>query len=306
MGTALFLDRTVPKLRYLLSLLVGLGWQSMGLPAQSQALLPYTLEPNPEQMEQAGVEMAEDAIQLSRFQRPEAALSRAKLAAQLAPNLYQTWFILGSLYLQNDKVDPGIEALQQALSIAPKDARANIKFSLGSAYFQKKDYESAVAELEAGLKMKPDTAPALFDLGNAYLKLERYPESLTAYEKAVQQDRAFWPAINNIGLVKYEQGNLEAALKDWYSALKIDDKQAEPQLAIATALYSQGKTEEGITLAQTALTRDGRYASLTFLAENLWGKRLLKDTETLFANPRMQDFISRLPVPPKVGEDSNE
>ncbi len=86
-------------------------------------------------MEQAGIEMAEDAIQLARFRRTDAALGRAKLAVQLAPHLYQTWFILGSLYLQDDQVQPGIEALNQSLSLAPADAHANIKFSLGSAYF---------------------------------------------------------------------------------------------------------------------------------------------------------------------------
>ncbi len=173
-------------------------------------------------MEQAGIEIAEDAIQLARFRRTDAALGRAKLAVQLAPHLYQTWFILGSLYLQDDQVQLGIEALNQSLSLAPADAHANIKFSLGSAYFQNQDYQSAIAQIEAGLQMKPDISPALFDLGNSYLKLAQYPAAIAAYEKAVSQDKNFWPAINNIGLVKYEKGDKEAALKDWRAALKID------------------------------------------------------------------------------------
>ena len=256
-------------------------------------------------MEQAGIEIAEDAIQLARFRRTDAALGRAKLAVQLAPHLYQTWFILGSLYLQDDQVQLGIEALNQSLSLAPADAHANIKFSLGSAYFQNQDYKSAIAQIEAGLQMKPDISPALFDLGNSYLKLEQYPAAIAAYEKAVTQDKNFWPAINNIGLVKYEQGNKEAALKDWRAALKIDPKQPEPQLAIAVAIYSQGKTEEGIKLAQAALTSDSRYVSLEFLGENLWGKRLLQDTEKMFNHPQMKDFIARLPQPtPEVQEEN--
>jgi tetratricopeptide (TPR) repeat protein len=294
----------VPKLKFLFSLLIFLVIGSP--PAFSQALLPYAIEPELGQMEQAGIEIAEDAIQLARFRRNDAALSRAKLAVQLAPNLYQTWFILGSLYLQTDQVQPGIDALTQALSIAPEDAQANIKFSLGSAYFQKKDYKSAIAEIEAGLKMKPDIPPALFDLGNSYLKLEQYPEAIAAYEKAVSKEKDFWPAINNIGLVKYEQGNTEAALKDWRAALKIDPKQAEPQIAIAVGVYSQGKTEEGIKLAQAALTADSRYVSLEFLEENLWGKRLLKDAEKMFNNPKMKDFIARLPKPAPESEEEEE
>jgi tetratricopeptide (TPR) repeat protein len=291
----------VPKFKLIISVLIFLVGGS--LPAFSQALLPYAIEPELGQMEQAGIEIAEDAIQLARFRRTDAALSRAKLAVQLAPNLYQTWFILGSLYLQDDQVQPGIEALNQSLSIAPADAQANIKFSLGSAYFQNKDYKSAITQIEAGLKMKPDIPPALFDLGNSYLKLEQYPEAIAAYEKAVSKEKDFWPAINNIGLVKYEQGNKEAALKDWQAALKVDPKQAEPQLAIAVAVYSQGKTEEGMKLAQAALTSDSRYVSLEFLEENLWGKRLLEDTEKMFNNPKMKDFISRLPKPTPEAEE---
>ena len=256
-------------------------------------------------MEQAGIEIAEDAIQLARFRRTDAALGRAKLAVQLAPHLYQTWFILGSLYLQDDQVQPGIEALNQSLSLAPADAHANIKFSLGSAYFQNQDYKSAIAQIEAGLQIKPDISPALFDLGNSYLKLAQYPAAIAAYEKAVSQDKDFWPAINNIGLVKYEQGDKEAALKDWRAALKIDPKQAEPQLAIAVAIYSQGKTEEGIKLAQAALTSDSRYVSLKFLEENLWGQRLLQDTEKMFNHPKMKDFIARLPQPTPEVEEEN-
>jgi hypothetical protein len=79
--------------------------------------------------------------------------------------------------------------------------------------------------------------------------------------------------------------------------LKIDPKQPEPQLAIAVAIYSQGKTEEGIKLAQPLSLSDSRYASLEFLGENLWGKRLLQDTEKMFNHPKMKDFIARLPQP---------
>jgi len=87
--------------------------------------------------------------------------------------------------------------------------------------------------------------------------------------------------------------------------LKIDPKQPEPQLAIAVAIYSQGKTEEGIKLAQAALTSDSRYVSLEFLEENLWGQRLLQDTEKMFNHPKMKDFIARLPQPTPEAEEEN-
>jgi len=53
----------------------------------------------------------------------------------------------------------------------------------------------------------------VFDLGNAYYKLGRLPDAITQYNKAMIGNKDFWPAINNIGLIKYEQGDVEAALK---------------------------------------------------------------------------------------------
>ena len=61
-------------------------------------------------------------------------------------------------------------------------------------------------KLEAGLKIKQDAPDALFSLGNAYLKLSQLDKAIESYETAYAQDATFWPALNNVGLVEYEQG----------------------------------------------------------------------------------------------------
>ena len=136
----------MPKYNWLFSLLVCTGVWGASFPAQAQALLPYSPTLNSERLEQQGLELAEDAIQLVRFQRPEAALSRAQLSTQLAPNHFQTWFILGTLYLQQEEIDAGIKSLKRALILEPNEA--GIYFTLGRAYFQKEDYQAAIAEIE--------------------------------------------------------------------------------------------------------------------------------------------------------------
>jgi tetratricopeptide (TPR) repeat protein len=275
---------------------------SVGLPTSAQALLPYTPELNSEQLEKQGLELAEDAVQLIRFQQYERALSYAKLSAQLAPNLFQTWFLLGSLYLQQQEIDSGIQVLEKALSLAPEGGteRAGIMFTLGRAYFQKENYSAAVKTFQEGLKLKPNTLEALFDLGNAYLKLGKFSEAIVSYEKAVTQEKKFWPALNNIGLIKYEQGDVQGAMKNWQAALAVDKEQAEPLLASAVALYNQGKKEQSLKMGEAALEIDSRYADLKFLKENLWGERLLKDTKNFLSTPQMQSALLRLQAkPPK-------
>ncbi|MDJ0580277.1 tetratricopeptide repeat protein [Crocosphaera sp.] len=289
-----FREQTVFKGNWLLSLLVSVGVWQFSVPVMAQMLLPYSPQLNSEQLEQQGLEVAQEAAQLIRFQQHDLALSRAKLAAQLAPNQYQPWFILGTLYIIKQELEPGVEALEKALILEPEEV--GIKFTLGNAYFQQGKYQQAAKELEEGLEIKPDVPSAKFDLGNAYFKLERMAEAIAVYQKAIDQQAEFWPAVNNIGLIKYEQGNISSAIEHWQKALEIDEEQAEPILALGVALYVQGKKEEGIKLGETALQLDSSYGEIQHLIDNLWGEKLVKDTQTFFATPQMQAVLTKLEI----------
>ncbi len=285
------------KQNLLISLLACTGMWGVAIPpAYSQALLPHTLEPNFENLEQQGVRLAQDAAQLVRFQQYDAALARAKVATQLAPEVYQPWFILGSLQVRNENFEEAIVALEKAHEIAPSEAQ--VLFTLGSAYFRQGDYQQAVQELETGLDIQPKAPEALFDLGNAYLQLGDYDSAIARYEKAHNLESGFWPAINNIGLIRYEQGKMKQAIKHWRTAVKIAEESSEPKLAIAVAMYQQGNQEEAQALAEEALQQDERYGNLDFLEENLWGEKLLTDTADFFLSPPMEATLTRLQITP--------
>ncbi|XTZ11221.1 MAG: tetratricopeptide repeat protein, partial [cyanobacterium endosymbiont of Rhopalodia yunnanensis] len=111
-------------------------------------------------------------------------------------------------------------------------------------------------------------------------------------------EKNFWPAVNNIGLIKYEEGDTKSAIEEWRAALTIDSEQAEPKLAVAVALYAQGKIEEGLKLGEAALKLDSRYGELQFLEDNLWGTKLLKDTKIFLATPRIKALLKSLEKTP--------
>jgi len=286
---------TVPKRHWLLLWGLQLGLASMTPPVFAQAILPYSPNLDQQQLEQQGLALTEDVVQLVRFQQYDLAFARAKLATQLAPERFQTWFILGTLYLQKEELEPGVKVLKKAEVMAPQEA--GIKFTLGNAYFQQGNYQGAVEVLQAGLKQRPGIPAALFDMGNAYLKLNQFPKAVDAYEQALAAEAEFWPALNNIGLIEYEQGNIDGAVKRWQTVVTMDKEQAEPQLAIAVAMYKQGKTQAAIEQATAALELDSRYGELDFLVKNLWGEKLIKDTKVLFATPVIATLIKNLPPP---------
>jgi tetratricopeptide (TPR) repeat protein len=297
--------------RPLFSLFVLLGLCSVAQPAVGQALVPHTVQLDAARLEQQGLSLAQEAAQLAQFQQTPFALPRAKMATQLAPKTPEVWALLGSLHVQYasevpkenraKELDAGITALQKARSLDEKNVP--VLFALGSAYFQKEQYTTAVEYLQKGLEIKPNVPGALFDLGNAYYMLRKFPEAISSYEKAVAQDKQFWPAINNIGLIRYEQKKDNDAIKLWRSAVEIDGKAAEPLLAIAVALYAKGDREQALKLGETAINLDARYADLTFLKDNLWGDRLLAATKKFLATPKMQATIAQTqsqPTPPQA------
>jgi tetratricopeptide (TPR) repeat protein len=281
----------MPNRKTWLSVVFLFSLLSMAKPASSQALIPHTLQLNSAQLEQQGLSLVQEAAQLAQFEQYELALPRAKLATQLAPKNYQAWYLLGGLYVQAQRVDEGIAALERARTLNNNDPA--ILFLLGSAHFQKQEYEKAIAEIQAGLKIKPDVPEALFDLGNAYYKLGKFPEAIAEYQKAIAADAKFWPAMTNIGLIKYEQGNIDEAITLWRRSMEVDKDAAEPQLAMAVALYAKGDRDGGISLGESALRLDQRYGDVEFLKQNLWGDKLVQDAKKLLATPRIQATIAQ-------------
>jgi Putative Zn-dependent protease, contains TPR repeats len=149
----------VPNRSLILSVVVTLSLWNVAASATAQSLVPYTPLLDSKQLEQTGLGLLEEAAQLTRFQQYQLALPRAELATQLAPDNYQAWALLGSLYLQLEELDQGIEFLQKARNLAPKEA--GVQFILGEAYFKKGDYQKSVQSLEAALKLDPNV-PGVF------------------------------------------------------------------------------------------------------------------------------------------------
>ncbi|MBP0015583.1 MAG: tetratricopeptide repeat protein [Roseofilum sp. SBFL] len=282
----------VPKpIYYALLVCLWSGWGGLQ-PAWGQAIVPHTLQLEREELEEEGIKLARQAEQLAKFQQYEPALPRAQLAVQLLPDDIRAWFLLGRLYVQTDDVERGIETLEKARSLEPKNEL--VLFTLGSAHFQNEDYQRAADYLQEGLRIKPDQLAALFDLGNAYYKLNRWSDAIAQYEKAVRQDEEFWEGINNIGLIEYEQGEVDGAIASWRKAVSIEPNAAEPQLALAVALYMKGDREQGLRMGAAALELDPAYADLEFLEAHLWGDRLLADTKTFLETPRIQETLAQL------------
>jgi Flp pilus assembly protein TadD len=261
--------------------------------ANAQAPLFSVPELSPKQLQERSLQLSQEAFRLVQVSRFEDAESLASLAVQLSQKNFQSYTILGIIYLQNNKVDLALKSLKKAVEIAPDNSR--VYFNLALVYQRQKDYANVATTLEKGLKLDPKASDEYFNLGNAYIITNRRPAALKAFESAVAQKKDFWEAINNIGLLNYELGNIEEAESRWQQAVTISDKAAEPRLALGVALYAQGNQEKGLSLAEEAFRLDKRYSQLDYLKDNLWGDKLLAETAKLLATPRIKESLLRIP-----------
>jgi len=281
----------VPKQVHVISVLIACSLWNLPQAVYAQALIPHTIQLDPAKLEQQGLGLAQEAVQLAQLQQIELAIPRARLATQLVPRNEKVWLLLGSLELQNKDFVNASAALKKSVDLNPKNPDAF--FALGSSNFQQKKYQASISDYLTGLKLNPHDPEARFDLGNTYYLSGNLPEAIAQFSKAVTEDKKFWPAVNNIGLIKYEQGHTQEAIKQWQSAISLDKQAAEPRLALGIALYTKGQHVQGVQMAQAALKIDRRYADLDFLKDNLWGDRLLADAKPLLELPAVQNVLKQ-------------
>ncbi|MBD2295795.1 tetratricopeptide repeat protein [Anabaena sphaerica FACHB-251] len=117
---------------------------------------------------------------------------------------------------------------------------------------------------------------------------------MSEYNQAVAKEVNHLAAINNIGFIKYEQGDKEAAIQQWQQAVKINNQSAEATLALAVALYSQGEQKQAYYLAETALKLDKNFAEFHWMKKNLWGQSMITDAQKFLSTPPMRTLLSQL------------
>ncbi|WP_353931034.1 tetratricopeptide repeat protein [Okeanomitos corallinicola TIOX110] len=117
---------------------------------------------------------------------------------------------------------------------------------------------------------------------------------MSDYNQAVAINVNNLAAINNIGFIKYEQGDKEIAIQQWQKAIQINHKSAEATLALAVALYFQGEIQKAYQLAETALKLDKSFADFYCMKKHFWGQTMITDAQKFLSTPRMKVLLSQL------------
>ena len=252
------------------------------------AFIPYYNLPSEQFLDLKGSEIGKNAYQLLYFGQLKEGLALAKLAISLNPTNVNLWALLAEAQINNKLFDDALLSIKKGKLINP--LFSELYFAEGSIYVVQNKKEEAKKSFTEGLEIQPKNTTALFQYGNIFLMEKNYKKALMEYNKIIEINANFWQAINNKGLIYFEQDNILLAISNFTRAIEIE-KNAESMLALGVSLKNTNK-QRSILLVKEALQKNPNYVSFKFREEQLWGEKLQRATEELFAIEELKKDIS--------------
>jgi len=93
-------------------------------------------------------------------------------------------------------------------------------------------------------------------IGIAYLNMSNYGQAKKYFERAVKADKTYSSAVNNLGMVAYQQKNYRRAIREYQRAVAIDPNQGGTHANLGYAYYKTKKYPEAAAEFRKALEID--------------------------------------------------
>lgn len=153
--------------------------------------------------------------------------------------------------IQRGARDEAAALCQQVLSQFGEDA--NALMVLGVVRQEEGDAAGAVVHLERARELMPSHIHVLVNLGSAYRAMGRLHEARMALEAALQIDRRFAIAHNNLGNVLLDLGDRENAKRAYERAVVGQPAYAEPIAGLARIAEEDHRLDDARQLSERAL-----------------------------------------------------
>jgi predicted O-linked N-acetylglucosamine transferase (SPINDLY family) len=144
------------------------------------------------------------------------------------------------------------EALCRKIFIK-KPKHADTLNLLGLIFYERKNYDGAIASIEKALHYNPVNFYFHNNLGTAYKAKKMLDEAIVCYQKALQLNPKFADAYNNLGSVLQGKRRLDEAMTCYQKALQLNPNFADAYFNLGTALRIKGRIDEAIAHYRKAL-----------------------------------------------------
>lgn len=197
----------------------------------------------------------------------KAAIDRYAQAISMYPGFAEAHFWKGSAHSKLNETGQAIDDLDIALQQGYNPIEIyKLRWFL---HYQRNNYDAALKDAEAGLKLEPNTSFFLLSLGDVYTKKEDYENAVISYEKAAPLEMRNGDLFYNLAfaygkLDRYEKQ--EAAAQEALN--KGTKKPGEAWVLLGDAAVKQKKYDQAVEAYERSIVaNDKTYATYTALAE---------------------------------------
>ena len=192
---------------------------------------------------------------------------------------------LGVLAFEAGERDQALTLLGKAARQAPKIAE--VRRNYANALAASRQFEPAILEYEAVVKIEPRSATDWSRLGTTLSSLGRHDEAAKAFETALSHTTAKTPerigALRRLGLAQWRSGDSSAALDTWRKALSLDPRQADVAFNLGEVLKQLGQIAEAEAAYRQALAiKPDDVAALTNLGALLREAGRFEEAEAVY------------------------
>ena len=147
-----------------------------------------------------------------------------------------------------------------------------------------------LGELELGLLLDPADVDAAFERACVLAALRRRAEAKRAYHDILRRRPQHFGALNNLGMLLYEDGSSRAALQAYRLLAERHPDSAMSHTHLAKVLHDEGRADEAVEHYERALSLDPTAASAHHGLASILSER---GDETAAAAQRRLGFTHR-------------
>ncbi|HMF27402.1 MAG TPA: tetratricopeptide repeat protein, partial [Candidatus Cybelea sp.] len=182
------------------------------------------------------------------------AIVEYRMALQLDPKLGPARLKLGDIYAQISDGQNAYREYVRAADTMPDNIDAQLK--AGALLLLANQYAEAKTRAEAILRMSPRNPGALTLLGNALAGMNDMDGALDRLNEAILSDPSQGSLYSNVGVLELARGDRQMAEASFKKAARATPTRAEPRVALAHFLRSQGRDAEAEQILLEAISVD--------------------------------------------------
>jgi serine/threonine protein kinase/tetratricopeptide (TPR) repeat protein len=246
------------------------------------------------------VDLATDLQDVKEWAAAERLL---RAAQESSPGDFWVNHNLGRVLVQSQPSTGAAEAVGfLRVALALRSDSAVVHYNLGVALSLKRDFDGAIRECRAALRIDPNYADAhnflgyaLKDKGERARAAQEFDVAARQYQEAIRLDPNDATAHFRLGVALWEKRDREGAFHKFQSALRIAPNYADAHNYLGLALQNQGRLDDAIAEFREAVRLDPKHVpARNHLAGALYDKHDL--------DAAIREWQAAVRIDPKDGE----